>query len=63
MELSEEEMDAILAMYEVATWEGQETDIMINLVERIKKEKKIKELKAMEKRVIEKITEPERWEE
>ena len=39
MKLSEGEMDAILAMYDVATWEGQETDIMINLVERIKKEK------------------------
>lgn len=40
MKIVKEEMDAILAMYEVATWEGQETDTMINLVERIKKEKK-----------------------
>lgn len=37
LKIIEEEMDAILAMYEVATWEGQETDTMINLVKRIKK--------------------------
>ena len=39
MQIDKEEMDAILAMYEVAICEGQETDAMIHLVERIKKEK------------------------
>ena len=39
MKINEKEMDDILAMYEVTTCEGQETDTMINLVKRIKKEK------------------------
>ena len=42
MIISEEDMESILQMYEVATWEGQETDNMIKLVENIKNEKKIK---------------------
>lgn len=63
MMLSEGEMETILVMYRIVEAEGQESDTMVNLVGRIKEEKKIKEIKAMEKRVIERITEPERWEE
>ena len=39
MIISEEEMETILVMYRVVEAEGQESDNMINLVERIKKEK------------------------
>ena len=38
MKIVKEEMD--VTMYEVTACEGQETDTMINLVKRIKKEKK-----------------------
>ena len=39
MIISKEEMETILVMYEVVCAEGQESDTMVNLVERIKKEK------------------------
>lgn len=39
IELTEEEMDVILAMYAVVCGEGQETGAMINLVKRIKKKR------------------------
>lgn len=39
MEISKVEMETILVMYMLVRAEGQETNTMINLVERIKKEK------------------------
>ena len=39
MMLSESEMETILVMYRVVEAEGQESDTMVNLVGRIKKEK------------------------
>ncbi len=38
MEINEEEMDDIVLTYAVACCEGYDTDIMDNLVRRIKKE-------------------------
>ena len=40
MDISEEEMETILVMYMLVRAEGQWTGTMVNLVERIKKEKK-----------------------
>ena len=40
MIITEEEKDTILVMYEIVCAEGQESDTMVNLVERIKMEKK-----------------------
>ena len=40
MQISKAEMETILVMYMVVRAEGQETNTMVNLVERIKKEKK-----------------------
>ena len=39
MEISKEERGTILEMYDVVCGEGQESNIMVNLVRRIKKEK------------------------
>jgi len=40
MHVSEGEMETILTMYKVVCWEGQDTDAMMFLAERIEKEKK-----------------------
>ena len=40
MMLSEGEMETILVMYRIVEAEGQESDTMVNLVGRIKKEKR-----------------------
>jgi len=40
MKITKEEMETILVMYGIVCCEGQESGTMVNLVERIKKEKK-----------------------
>ena len=40
MQISKEEMKAILVMYRIVCAEGQESDIMVGLAKRIEKEKR-----------------------
>ena len=40
MQISKEEMEAILVMYRIVCAEGQESDIMVGLAKRIEKEKR-----------------------
>ena len=42
MQISKEEMEAILVMYRIVCAEGQESDIMVGLAKRIEKEKRWK---------------------
>ena len=56
MHVSEGEMETILTMYKVVCWEGQDTDAMMFLAERIEKEKKMNEQEEL-KQVLTKLRE------